>query len=285
MKRFKTVAIRVKKRLKSLTPLEIFILVTVAFSVVFLVRYFGIRKEWRTIRVEVVGRNWSSSYSPYGYKTPFWLSDKLNVGLIEKDAGGKTIAKVIDIESYERGDEEAEVYLTVKVESFFNKRMEKYVFKGRALELGAPIELRLGNILVLGQIIDDDVPLGSYEEKEVIVVGRWIAQEPWIVAQVKKGDTMINRATGEVVAEILDVKIEPSTSNMFISNPNIEGYVAIEKNPRLRDIVITLKLKLVEIDKRWYFGGHQKVKVGEQLWFYTDRIDGLATIQEIQPIE
>lgn len=277
----------IKRRLKTITPAELFILLAIAFSIVFLVKYFGLKQEWRTIRVEVAGRNWSSSFNPYGYRTPFWMSDKLRAGQIEKNPSGKKIAEVVSIENYERGDEEAEVYLTVKVKAQLNKRTEKYVFKGRALDLGAPIELKLSNILVLGQIIDDDMPSDGYEQKEIIIVGRWRSQDPWKIQQIKVGDTMTNRATGEMVGEILDLSTGPPTMTAFIFHEDQEGQRLLLKQPsELRDAVVKVKIKVHKQDSNWYFGGHQKVKVGELLWIYTDKIDinGLE-VQEIRELK
>ena len=271
-------------RFRTVKPIEVFVIAAVGFSVIFLTKYFSLNRQSRTIRVEEIGRDWANSFNPYGYKAPFWISNKLKTGQREKSSTGKTIAEVIDIENYERGNEEAVIYLTVKVEAQFNKKMETYVFKGRALDLGAPIELRLDNIRVLGQIIDENILTSSYEKKEIIIKGRWRAQEPWNIAQIDIGDTMVNRANGEVIAEILDVKIEPlnGASTILTLPSRTREELLLENNPRWRDAVISARIKVHKQNNLWFFAGHQKIKVGERIWIYTDKIDiGFLEINQV----
>jgi len=272
------------KRIKTIGPIEIFILISVVMAIIFLVKFFGIKKDWVTIKVEVIPRNWAESYSPYGYRTPFWMSDKLNIGQLEKNSSGKVIAEVIDIEKYERGNEESEVYLIVKVKAQYNKVMGKYLFKGKPLDLGDAIELRLDNIHLFGQIIDKNYPLTSYKQKEIIIVGRWRAQDKWKISQVKSGDIMIDQGAGITIAEVLDIKIEPPTKNMIVlSGLENTGKIEMEDNINKKDAVITLKIKVHKQNNRWYFAGHQKIKIGEVIWVYTNNIDiNSLEVQEIK---
>jgi len=263
-----------KKRIATITPKQAFILLGVASVILFSIKYFGLKKEWRTIKIEVVGRDWVNSFDQYGYKTPYWLSEKLAIGQIEKNSRGKTIAEVIDIENYRRGGEEAEVYLTVKVRAELNKKMSKYVFKGQALDLGTPIELRLSNIYVPGQIIDENIPEKGYEQKEFIITGKWYGQEKWAIDRLSTGDKMTNRSNGEVIAEIVEIETQPTTTNMFSSIAETSGkQVYIESNPNRKDVLLSIRLKAEKHDGDWYFAGHQIVKPNNELWLYTDEIN------------
>jgi hypothetical protein len=260
------------KRISSLSFAEIFIFILVATAAIFIVRYFGQRKEWRTIKVEVVRKNWVENYEPYGYRAPFWLSDKIKVGQVEKGKTGKVIAELIDAENYERGGEESLIYLTVKVKTIYYKRTNKYVYNDKYnLELGAPIELNLNNIQIAGQIIDNNVPENNYPTKYVEVLLRTRQLQPWTIDQIKPNDKMYNRANNDVVAEIISTKIEDPSLNIALING--EKYLQILPDTRVKDLIITAKVKCYQEDGKWYFAGHQNMKIGAFLYFYTDKVD------------
>lgn len=263
-----------KKLISKISPLEIFIVITICFLTVFLIKFFGIKKEWRTIKVEVIKKNWTENYDPYGYRTPFWLSDKIKKGQTEKDKGGKVIAQLVNFENYERGSEETELYLYVKIQTTFNKRTEKYFFKDKEINLGSPIELNLDNNLILGQIIDNDVPSEGYPTKNFIVTLRAKNLEPSIIANIIPHDKMIDRANQETIIEILGIITENPTSNLLVKQlSNDKNNLSVFYNPKLKDALIKVRVKASLQDNRWFFTGHQSLKVGNSLYFYGKNIN------------
>jgi len=272
----------IRKRISTLSSMEIFIVLTIIALTVFIVKFFGIKKEYKIIRVEVIKKNWTENYDPFGYRAPFWLSDKLKIGQIEKDVNsGKTIATLIGLENYERSGEEADIYLTLKVEVYLNKRNGKYLFKDIPLELGSSIKLNLNNILIQGQITDTDVPPSGYPTKNLLVTIFSRNIEDWICAQIKPGLTMKNRANNEIVAEILSVKTEEPTYQLIKS----ENSRLIISNSPDKDVTITVRIKAQQIDGRWYFGGHQNIKVGGNIYINPENafIDG-AEVRKIEEL-
>lgn len=250
---------------------EAFIVLLIAGLSVGLVKFFSRQAGvWRTIRVEVAGASWAQGGSPIS--PPFWLSENIKVGEVELGVDGTKIAEITKIENFERGDEKADIYLIVKVKTELNKKMNRHIFKGRAIEVGSLIEFRFKQALVGGQIIDDQVPENGYEQKEVIIKGRWQSQEPWRVNQVKIGDKMIDRGTGKVVAEILSVWPEPASQRTTVKVASADQLL-VSSSPRWVDGVLRIRLLLEKHDDRWYFGGHQKVKVGRHLWLYLPEVD------------
>jgi len=258
---------KIRKRISALSPIEIFIALTIIALTVFLVKYFGIKREWKIIRVEVIKKNWTENYDPYGYRAPFWLSDKIKVGQTEKDPNsGRTIATLVGLEDYERGGEEADIYLTVKVEVYLNQRSGQYQYRDLPLELGSSITLNLNNILVVGQVTDTDVPPAGYPTKNLLVTIFDRNVEDWICNQIKPGLTMRNRANNEVVAQVVSVKTEPPTYQLIVSE---NSRLTIDNSPN-KDLTVTVKIKAQQIDGRWYFGGHQNIKVGGAIYITPD---------------
>lgn len=276
----------IKKRLKSLTSIEIFILITIIFAAVFTIKFFGRKKEFITIKVEVIKQNWLNNYDPYGYRTPYWISDKVKIGQTEKNKAGKVIATLIDLENYERGDEEAELYLTLKIQTNLDKRTGLYYFKDKPINLGSIIDLTLNNIELRGQVIDNNVPKDGYQTKYFYVIARARNLDPWVSEKIVPGIKVYNRSTKEVVGEIIKVNFEKS-SLQEIKTDNTGKYltVASEKN---KDAIITLKLKTYQMDGKWFFTGHQDLKIdnytrSSSLYLYTDQLN-LYDL-EIQNIE
>lgn len=261
---------------------EAFIILLIAGLSISLVKYFSRQAGvWRTVRIEVTGNNWTND--PYSNsKPPFWMSERIKEGDIELGVDGTEIAKVVKVENYERGDELAEIYLIVKVKTEFNKKLNKFVFKGQAVEIGLPIQLRLNRVFVNGQVIDDQVPKEGYEKKDIIIKGRWKGQEPWKVQQISVGDKMVDRGNNQPVAEILSVWLEPSIKMVGI-DPKYSDQLVISSNPRLVDGMVRAKITVEKHDDRWFFAGHQKVKVGRSIWIYLPEIDILG--MEIETLE
>lgn len=275
---------KVKTKLKTLSFAEIFIFVAISAFTIFLVKYFGLKREWRTIRIEVIKQNWTENFDPYGYRVPYWLSDKVHIGQTQKDKSGKVIATLVDFDSYDRGTEEDEMYLNVKVKVIHNKRTDEYLFNDKTyLNLGSPIELTLNNILIKGQIIDTNVPEKGYPIKYFQVITRGRNVEPWIISQISPNDKVINKSNNELIAKIIEIKTEDPSNQ--IASINGKKYLEITPNNRVRDILVTAKIKAYFQDGKWYFSGHQNAKVGNGLYFYTNKVNMFGfEIQDIKEI-
>ncbi len=259
----------IKKRFQALSPIEIFIIITIAFLTIFIVKFFGRKKEFITIKVEVIKQNWLNNYDPYGYRAPFWISDKVEIGQTEKDKAGKTVATLIDLENYERGNEEAELYLTLRIQTTLDKRTGVYYFKDKAVNLGSTIDLNLNNIELRGQVIDNNVPENGYPIKHFNVTARARNLDPWVYQKIIVGQKIYNRATNETIGEIIQVDLEKS-SLQEIKVDNTGKYL-LANSGQNKDAIIKIKLRTYQMDNKWFFSGHQDLKIGSSLYLYTNQ--------------
>lgn len=276
----KKIESKIKKRLKCITPIQVFIILVVIAGTVFIIKSFGKKSEWKLIKMQVIGQDWSRSYVEHeGYRPPYWLAESINEGDVELGVDGSKHAEVIKVERYKRVGSEYDTYLTLNVKGVLNTRTKKYVYKGRAIEVGAPISLNLNKALVIGQVIDDQVPKEGYQTKKVIVTGRIRNTEPWIISNLNIGDKMTSDNQGGVVAEVLTKNTEPAQSQILFSDSkkigvrSSTGSLIVERNPRLRDLVLTVELTIEKHGNEWYFGGHQNIKVGNNIWLYFPQVD------------
>jgi hypothetical protein len=257
---------KIRQRVSTLSAAEIFIVLTIIGLTIFVVKYFGLKKEWKVIRVEVIKQGWTENSNPYGYRAPFWLSGKIKVGQVERDVNsGKIIATLINMENYLRSGEEADIYLTLKVEVYHNTRNGQYFYKDVPLDLGSNITLNLNNILIPGQITDTDVPPNGYPTKYFLVTTLARNVNNWIYSQVTPGITMKNRANNETVVEILSVKTEDPIYQEIITDNSRLAVITANSD---KDVTMTMKIKALQIDGRWYFGGHQNLNIGNVIYIH-----------------
>lgn len=278
-------------RIRNIAPLSVFLLLLVSAGVVFTIKYFGRQPQWRSVRIQVVGKDWNENYTNYnGFRPPFWLTEKIKVGDSEIAIDGKKIAEVINIDEFERVGPESDLYLTLKLYGEVSTRLNKFLYRGRPIEVGAPIDLHLNRVMITGQIIDDHVPATGYPKKTISITARLRNADTWIVDALSVGDIMTNRGDGSTLATVKSFNTEPSQSSLlFAQNPYVFSGSAyrtglfLENNPRLKDLVVRATLNVQSQNGDWFFGGHQKIKVGNSLWLYLSRVNlnGL----EIQSVE
>ena len=259
----------IKERLKTISGLEIFVIITIVFLTIFTVKFFGKKKELITIRVEVIKKNWVDNYDPYGYRAPFWLSDKVKIGQVEKNKTGKTIATLINLENYERGGEEAELFLTLRLEVLLDKRTGIYYFKDKPLSLGSTIDLNLDNIDIPGQVVDINVPNNGYPTAYFYVKAMSRNLDSWKYLNITPGLKVLDRANDEVIAEITKTRTEDSSLQKMDFT---SGYLSAVKG-ETKDVTVEMKVKGYNVDDRWYFEGHQNLKIGNLIYIYTDKIN------------
>lgn len=259
-------------RLKTASPLQYLLTFIVFTLLVFVVKFYGIRPDHRLIRVEIFSETGANAYSPYSLRTPYWLSNRIQTGQTERDASGNIIAEVVNVENYIRTDEDARLYLTLKVAAVQNSRTLRYTFKDQPLDLGSPIDLNLNTIALMGRVIDDNVPQNGYPSKQITIRARARNLTPAIYSQIVPGLKMYERAANSVIAEITAVDLVEAEKQSF--QIDRRNYITAGRNIE-KDALITVKIKVQQIDNRWYFGGQSLIMVNNgdyPISIFTDKI-------------
>ena len=239
------------KRLKTITPFESFILVTIIALTVLLVKYFKIKETEIKVRIQVWDYQWSSQVDPYSHRMPHWKADRLKVGQTELDSRGQSLAKIIGIQKYNGNAEGSEVYLAVKLKVDYNKVTKQYTFKNKTVDLGGFIELKMDNVYIFGKIINNDISKNKNPEIEMKTAWRNIrlrySDAPfWIADKISVGQKTID-AKGDTIAEIT----------------NIERY---EQSVETSDLYIDIKLKTIYEEKsKQYLFDNKSVNLGNSL--------------------
>ncbi|OGJ20273.1 MAG: hypothetical protein A3A82_02790 [Candidatus Pacebacteria bacterium RIFCSPLOWO2_01_FULL_47_12] len=231
------------------------------------VRFFSKSNEYRYVRVELTGREWW-----YGaIDPPPWLASEIGVGDTELEPNGAVSAEVVSYDAYPQGDEKVKFYPVIKLKGSYDRRSQQFIYKGLPVAVGGRIAIDLSGKKLLGIITHvSDEPI-TLPEESLRIRAIWRNRDPWIVAALKPGLTAINAGTGEEIARVLSVATQVPTTEII--SYVYGGAVVFNKDPQKRDVVLELEIRAQSIGGVWSYAGHQKVKLGESLWVYTDTVD------------
>lgn len=242
------------KRLKTITPFESFVLISIFALTILLVKYFKIKETEINVRLQVWDYPWPNQINPYTHKVPDWKADSLKVNQTEFDSQGKQLAKIIDIQKFDGNTEGSEVYLTVKLKVDYNKVTKQFTFKNKTVDLGGFIELKIDNIIIFGKIINNDITKNKNQEVEMKTVWknlrlRYSNAPFWIADKLSVGQKTFD-SKGEIIAEITD----------------IESY---EQSVETSDIYLEIRLKTTYDEK-------------SRQYMYADRTINLSNLITLQ---
>ncbi len=265
---------RLKQKIFGLNIIDVFILLLVCLGVIFIVKKYQKKDQWRIVRVQVANPNGWGGYDSQG--SPFWLSDKIEKGMKELTSDGEISAEILEIQDYERGNEERDLYLIIEVNGYYDKTKEKFVFKNQPLAVGSLVEFDFSEVSFFGWVVDENYNLSRENTEWFEVEVKWEEVDPWQAKVLEKG--MVMRGFGEeIIAKLIDFQSE----NADIVTTDDLGRVYVKNNPLKRDVYLTLKLNVEKFGDEYYFAGHQKLKVGEKLWVYFEEID----LEELRVME
>lgn len=261
-----------KKYFKSINHWHYLILGLIAFGVVYLVKFFGYSAEIRMVRIQVVGKNWSDTYTQYeGYRPPFWLTGVVNEGDVERGPEGSVNAEVIKVERYERGGDSFDLYLTVKLNGVTNVKLSKFTYRGNVIEVGAPIELSLNRAVVNGQIIDDNVPKKGYKSQKFLIKVIKQQTENWVADSIIVGDVMTDGKN--IIARVVNKKVRYSKNYFFSETNNFYQGLSLIRDNSFKEVELDLEIVANRHTGLWYFAGSQPLKINNRIYLYFENVN------------
>ena len=193
-------------------------------------------------------------------QAPSWLADSLMVGDKERNIQGKTSAEILDLHSYQDGSRKI-VSLRVKLLVTKNKITGKYLFRQQTLEIGSFISLSLSTTKFNGSVVSIN---GVRNESEIIpktIKVRIYYMRPWLAEYIRIGDKSQESSNPDI--EILDKTI--ALAEMTVATD--KGDVFLRRDPRFRDVSLTLRVKASQRNGISYYAYYQPLKVGNIVYF------------------
>jgi hypothetical protein len=194
-------------------------------------------------------------------RPPDWLAESVKVGDAEYNAMNHPTATVMNVDVYDAGGNTKDVYLTTKIEAKYNKRTQKYTYKGEPLQIGGPISLDLKSTFFPGMVVEigDAAAHKKYIDKTVKV--RYYSRWPFEFDSIKIGDKIYD-GEGNIIAEIMDKQAMPAEKEEVTTS----GQIVRSLSPVYDDFFITINLKVEQKNDGFVFREDQYLKVGNGVW-------------------
>lgn len=210
------------------------------------------KDEYAIVDVQVSGSN---GWQQGSVQAPAWLVDNIKKGDQELSVSGKITAEVMDIQSYEDGNNKV-TFLKVKLLVDKNKKLNTYKYKQKALEVGSTVDLLLGTNRIYGSVtsIEDENALSNNNQKYLKIRIILYGQYSWFADNIKIGDKMETGFEGEqTLSEVLSKTVRKSQT----ISKNYYGLVDVE-----------LEVKVLVNDRQGlnYFANYQPIKVGNLMY-------------------
>lgn len=207
------------------------------------------KDEYLTVEVQIMGLNNGQQLST---QPPSWLIDNIEKGNKELSYSGNIFAEVLNIRSYEEGNNRI-AFLKLKLLVTNNQKQNTYRYKQKPLEIGSMIDVLINNTRIYGNVTKIYNKDTVENIKNIKIKAALYEKQKWFVDSIKVGDKVESMSgNDDIQSQILSKKVSPSSNEK-----NLSGLV---------DVEIDL---LIQVDERsgiYYFANYQPVKIGNLLY-------------------
>lgn len=200
------------------------------------------------------GEWWWGVPPPY-----YWNARDVVIGAKEYDSFRKVTSEIVDLVKYGEDDRRF-MWLEVRLLAKRNLLTNTYSFKQAPLQIGKTIHISPNNIALIGQIVGIQGVGKMWQTEYVEVKGKAFHMQPYEADALKVGDKVIDNK-GQLVAEILDVKVE----NADVMTTTWTGETLARKDPLRRDATIKMRLRVMKSDGLRYFNFYQPIEIGNNI--------------------
>ena len=288
----------VLKRFKNLKWLEIFGIAVFFCTLLFAFFLFTRKTEDITVVVRLLNSNNAITLINLPRQI---FSENIKAGIKQKGEFGNTIAEVLDVYKYPSPDINQDIYVTMKINSYYNKQTGQYSYDNLPLLIGDYRTFRLENVTFNGLIIDINASKIPRQQKEFLVTGFLdpinntnIVTEQQVgitdmtgmngvknyLADQLQGNMKIVDSNGQTGAEIVSVN---KTAGKISSVQN-GRYITVE-DPSAKHVELTLSLLADKIGDNYYFQKEQSLSIGNSIFLSFDNVKVVLTITSVKEID
>lgn len=240
----------------------------------------------KTEYIPIVIRVTNSNFLYIGDNPPSWYAQALAVGSSEYDGLQQQQAVVEKTLYYPVDETHKALFLTMKVKAVYTRTKKQYSYKGRPLIVGGPIRFELQNQLVDGVILRVGKQVDT-PSRELTVNARLMNDtgansgtngvSPYVADAVNVGDT-IRDSAGTELAKITGKTVKPALRYTFPAN----GDILVREDPLLKDVFLTIKLKVDVINGEEYFMNVARIRVNSRVYLEMPTITIFPEIMSIE---
>lgn len=278
---------------KSFLRLYLFDLVGagIFLAIIFFAAAFFLRSN---SNVQVVLRVSHSDYLELWHTAPKWLTEYLQPGMQEKDALGRKVIEVKDVEYYPTNGDSQVTYVTLNVRAVYNKRMNQYSYNGNPILVGSYQELRLQGVRLTGVVhAVGDQHLVS--EKRVFRVRGYI--DPRMHSDWESAESLSDGVKNYIADKVQDdAEIKDSHGNVFVRIEEVIKRTAtrtvvrpagITRYPDTQSQRVELTVDIVaeKIGEKFFFKKEQPLIVGYSINFDFPMINFPLVITDLEALD
>jgi hypothetical protein len=196
-----------------------------------------------------------------------WVSLLFHAGMKETGGLNKTMAEVTSVYSYDTSPNTRSVYLTLRLNSVYNRSSNQYTYKGTPLLIGSLLNLNLDKLKVQGlvtyiegvpdsrKLVKLKITAEPYDETPTFPENSGI--KPHVAAAIPVGGE-VKDSQGSSMIKILDKHVTDATK---LTTTNT-GQLTIQSDPLRKDVVLTLEVNATEISGRYFLYDDLPIMVG-----------------------
>jgi len=257
-KKFFTSFVSFLKKLKRLDFLIILIVFAIFSSLI--ISKLIKKEEWVRVGLFISNEEW---WWQTEKQTSYWLAKDLVIGDEAKNTFGETIAKVVDKQTFEDGDDRSTIFVVLDVRSYFDNKRGLYLFNSEPIEVGRSLNLTFGKNNVDGVIsFIGDKLISDQVDLSVLIKVKRVDSD--VAAKLRSGMIMSDEQ-GRILAEVVDFSSEIHSNYQF---SDIRGKNILVTDPDYRDLLINLKLKAYKNADNYYMLDGTKLGTGNNIKLY-----------------
>lgn len=208
-------------------------------------------------------------------------------GMTEKDGFGRSMAEVLDINSYRLVSSRSTLFLKTRLRTTYSRSNNQYSYKGTPVLVGSKISLYLDNVSVDALVVEIDGMGDSIEKKSLIVEGQIIDQNStylgtsgvnaYVADAIHLGDT-VKDLQGNTMIKILSKVVKPATKTVATS----DGRVLVVQDPLRKDVYLIMEVTADVIQGKYFLFKDVPILINEDIPVCTEVICFYPTIVDIQ---
>lgn len=229
--------------------------------------------KYITVELLAAGGEWWWGVPPPYY----WNSKDLQVGSKEYDSIRKPIVEILDVVKY---DEDNRSYMWIKARLLVthNYLTKQFTFRQETLKVGNTIHIAPNNISIIGNVVGIEGFGTIWGSEYVTVTGRAQNIDPWEADSLRAGDKILDNK-GDLVAEVLDSRVELAD----VMTMTWTGEALQKKNPLLRDVNLTVKMRVMRNENLLFFNYFQSVGIGNKVRIQFPKIAVEINVMSVTP--
>ncbi|MGD9129357.1 MAG: DUF4330 family protein [Candidatus Woesebacteria bacterium] len=256
---------------KNISIFDLLVFSVLLLAIAFFFFFFYRKAEYINIRIKVTDRD-----ILYARNQPTaWYANQFKKGVMERDAVGRIISEVTNVERFAINANTKAVYLDLKVRATYDSRTKSYTVRGKKMVFGAPMRFNLDDITFDGFVVDFPgmYQQGDVSQKKVIVEVLAREIEPELIGAIQIGDKIVN-SNDELLAEVLDIQVSPAEQVVTTDR----GDMLLRYDPLYKDLRMTVAVRVIESQNDLFVFDNLPLKIGEQIPLNFEKISFLPLV-------